>query len=39
MYFDDYVPSYHGKDCPGDGHHFDENGNKIECCCDNCNFF
>lgn len=23
---------------PGNGEHFDENGNRIECCCDECNF-
>lgn len=24
--------------CLGNGEHFDENGNPIECCCDECNY-
>lgn len=31
-------PGNCGRNCPGNGEHFDENGNKIECCCDECNF-
>ena len=34
-----FIPSLHGKDCPSDGHHFDENGNEIECCCDECDYY
>ncbi len=32
------TPSYHGKDCKGNGLHKDEHGNVIECCCDECDF-
>ena len=27
-----------GKDCLGNGFHYDENGNLIECCCNECDF-
>lgn len=26
------------KECLGNGEHFDENGNEIECCCDECDY-
>lgn len=33
------TPSKNGEDCLGDGKHFDKNGNEIECCCDECNYY
>lgn len=42
MYIDitgiELIPGNGGKDCPGNGEHTDENGNLIECCCDECDF-
>ncbi len=32
------VPGYNGNDCPYNGEHFDNNGNLIECQCDECDF-
>ncbi len=32
------TPGNEGKDCLGNGNHFDENGVSIECCCDECNY-
>ncbi len=32
------TPGNRGEDCIGNGKHWDENGNPIECCCDECNF-
>jgi len=32
------IPGNHGKDGPGNGKHRDENGNVIECCCDECDY-
>jgi len=32
------TPGNEGKDCLGNGAHFDENGNRIECCCDECDY-
>lgn len=32
------TPGNHGEDCKGNGKHIDENGNFIECCCDECNY-
>lgn len=32
------TPGNNGEDCKGNGKHFDENGNPIECCCDECNY-
>lgn len=32
------TPGNNGEDCKGNGKHFDENGNLIECCCDECNY-
>lgn len=33
------TPSEQGKDCIGNGEHFDENNNPIECCCDECSYY
>lgn len=33
------TPGNMGKDCLGNGEHFDDNGNLIECACDECNYF
>ena len=33
------VPGNGGKDCPGNGEHYDETGQCIECCCDECDYF
>ena len=33
------IPGNNGRDCPGNGEHFDEAGNEIECCCDECDYF
>ena len=32
------TPGNHGKDCLGNGEHFDEKGERIECCCDECDY-
>ena len=32
------TPGNFGKDCLGNGEHFDENGNLIECCCEECDY-
>ena len=32
------TPGKGGKDCKGNGRHFDENGNPYECCCDECDY-
>lgn len=32
------LPGNRGSDCLGNGEHFDEFGNKIECCCDECDY-
>ena len=32
------TPGNEGKDCLGNGFHYDENGNKIECCCNECDY-
>lgn len=32
------IPGNGGEDCPGNGEHYDENGNLIECCCDECDY-
>lgn len=33
------VPGNNGLDCPGNGEHKDKNGNYIDCCCDECEYF
>ena len=32
------TPGNEGKDCDGNGEHYDENGNLIECLCDECDY-
>ena len=32
------IPGNGGRDCPGNGGHYDENGKIIECCCDECDY-
>lgn len=32
------TPGNDGEYCKGNGKHFDDNGNLIECCCDECNY-
>jgi hypothetical protein len=32
------VPGNGGADCPGNGEHYDESGNLIPCCCDECDY-
>ena len=32
------TPGNYGKDCLGNGEHFDKSGNIIECCCDECDY-
>ena len=31
-------PGNGGKDCLGNGNHYDNNGELIECCCDECDY-
>ncbi len=33
------TPGNMGKDCMGNGRHFDKKGNLLECCCDECDYF
>ena len=33
------TPANNGKDCLGNGEHVDKQGNPIEICCDNCDYF
>lgn len=32
------TPGNNGNNCLGNGNHFDNNGNIIECCCDECDY-
>ena len=32
------TPGNKGKNCLGNGEHFDENGHIIACCCDECDY-
>lgn len=32
------TPGNNGDDCLGNGSYTDENGNAIECCCDECDY-
>lgn len=32
------TPGNFGKDCLGNGEHFDEDGDGIDCCCDECDY-
>ena len=33
------MPGNNGNDCPGNGEHYDKNGNLIGICCDECDFY
>lgn len=33
------TPGNNGNDCQGNGRHFDQYGNLIEICCDECNYY
>ena len=33
------TPGNGGINCLENGEHFDANGNRIECCCDECDYF
>ncbi|MBQ2816196.1 MAG: hypothetical protein IJE65_05980 [Clostridia bacterium] len=33
------TPGNRGRDCLGNGRHFDERGKRIECCCDECDYY
>ncbi len=33
------IPGNNSQDCPGNGEHFDENGELIEICCDECDYY
>ena len=35
----DLIPGNYGKDCPYNGFHDDEKGERIECCCDECDYY
>lgn len=30
------IPGNNGNDCPGNEEHYDKNGKRIDCCCDEC---
>lgn len=32
------TPGNKGADCLGNGEHVNKDGNRIECCCDECNY-
>ncbi len=32
------IPGNRGENCPGNGKHYDEQGDLIECCCDECDY-
>lgn len=32
------TPGNNGADCLGNGKHFDADGNRLECCCDECDY-
>ncbi len=32
------TPGNYGEDCMGNGKHFDDDGNLIECCLDECDY-
>lgn len=32
------TPGNNGDDCLGNGEHYDENGELLECCCDECDY-
>ena len=33
------TPGNNGDDCLGNGSHYDAEGNLIECCCDECDYY
>lgn len=33
------TPGNNGRDCLGNGTHVDENGQPIECCCEECDYY
>lgn len=33
------IPGNFGKDCLGNGEHYDKNGNLLPICCDECDFY
>ncbi|MBM6920150.1 hypothetical protein H6A12_03120 [Phocea massiliensis] len=33
------IPGNEGRNCLGNGTHDDEQGNRIECCCDECDYY
>ncbi len=33
------IPGNGGVDCPGNGEHYDENGELIEHCCEECSYY
>ena len=33
------TPGNGGRDCLGNGEHYDNDGKIIECCCDECNYY
>ena len=33
------IPGNEGKNCPGNGEHYDNKGRLIECMCDECDYF
>jgi len=33
------TPGNHGEQCLGNGRCYDKNGNRIECCCEECQAF
>jgi len=33
------IPGNGGENCPGNGEHRDKNGEWIDCCCDECDYF
>jgi len=33
------IPGYGGEDCPGNGEHYDENGELIEHCWEECSLY
>ena len=32
------MPGNRGENCPGNGKHYDANGELVECCCDECDY-
>ena len=33
------IPGNNGIDCPGNGEHYDNNGELIDICCDECDYY